>query len=72
MIHGLRVFAGNGLLRGLCKEQRIDEVLISSSRFSEERLAEIYRDCEEEQVSLKQMRIRIEKVDSESLRFQDF
>lgn len=65
VIHGLKVFGGNGMLRGLCREQRIDEVLISSSRFSAERIAEILRDCEAEQVTLKRMRIRIEKVSDE-------
>jgi len=65
VIHGLRVFGGNGMLRSLCREQRIDEVLISSSHFSEERISEILRDCEEEQVMLKRMRIRIERVSNE-------
>ena len=65
VIHGLRVFGGNGMLRALCREQRIDEVLISSSRFTEERIAEILRDCKEEQVTLKRMRIRIEEVSDE-------
>ncbi|PYS51313.1 MAG: glycosyl transferase [Acidobacteria bacterium] len=65
VIHGLRVFGGNGMLRSLCRAQRIDEVLISSSRFTEERTAEILRDCKEEQVTLKRMRIRIEEVSDE-------
>ncbi|MDQ3820374.1 MAG: hypothetical protein M3362_22205, partial [Acidobacteriota bacterium] len=65
VIHGLRVFGGNGMLRSLCKEQRIDEVLISSSRFTEERISEILRDCREERVALKRMRIRIEEVSDE-------
>jgi UDP-GlcNAc:undecaprenyl-phosphate GlcNAc-1-phosphate transferase len=62
VIHGLRVFGGNGMLRTVCKEQRVEEVVISSSRFSEERIAEIISDCQEEQVSLKRMRIRIENI----------
>jgi UDP-GlcNAc:undecaprenyl-phosphate/decaprenyl-phosphate GlcNAc-1-phosphate transferase len=62
VIHGLKVFGGNGSLRDICREQRIDEVLISSSRFSPERVAEILRDCSEAQVALKRMRIRIEDV----------
>ncbi|HKC66116.1 MAG TPA: hypothetical protein VKB86_20900, partial [Pyrinomonadaceae bacterium] len=65
VIHGLRVMGGNGTLRSLCREQRIDEVLISSSRFTEERIAEILRDCKEEQVIVKRMRIRIEEVNDE-------
>jgi UDP-GlcNAc:undecaprenyl-phosphate GlcNAc-1-phosphate transferase len=62
VIHGLRVFGGNGMLRSVCQEQRIEEVLISSSHFSAERIAEIMRDCEAEQISLKRMRIRIEEI----------
>jgi UDP-GlcNAc:undecaprenyl-phosphate/decaprenyl-phosphate GlcNAc-1-phosphate transferase len=62
VIHGLRVFGGNGDLRTVCRQQRIDEVLISSSQMSEERLCEILSDCRSEQVVLKQMRIQIEEV----------
>jgi maleate cis-trans isomerase len=53
------------MLRSICREQRVDEVLISSSHVSEERISEILRDCEEEQVMLKRMRIRIERVSDE-------
>jgi UDP-GlcNAc:undecaprenyl-phosphate GlcNAc-1-phosphate transferase len=62
VIHGLRVFGGNGMLRSVCREHRVEEVLISSSRFSEERIAEIISDCQDEQISLKRMRIRIENI----------
>jgi UDP-GlcNAc:undecaprenyl-phosphate GlcNAc-1-phosphate transferase len=62
VIHGLRVFGGNGMLRSLCREHQIEEVLISSSHFSPERVAEIVSDCEAEQITLKRMRIRIEKI----------
>jgi UDP-GlcNAc:undecaprenyl-phosphate GlcNAc-1-phosphate transferase len=65
VIHGLRVFAGNGALRKVCHEQRASEVLISSLHFSEERLQEIRRDCEEEKITLKRMRIWIEKISDE-------
>ncbi len=65
VIHGLRVYGGNGALRSLCKEQRVDEILISSSRFPEERVSEILRDCEAERVTLKQMRIKIEQLSGE-------
>jgi UDP-GlcNAc:undecaprenyl-phosphate GlcNAc-1-phosphate transferase len=62
VIHGLRVFGGNGNLRTICREHQVEEVLVSSSRFSEERIAEIMSDCEAEQISLKRMRIRIEEI----------
>jgi UDP-GlcNAc:undecaprenyl-phosphate GlcNAc-1-phosphate transferase len=65
VIHGLKVFGGNGQLRDICREQRVDEVLISSSRFSRERVAEILHDCAEAQVALKRMRIEIETISDE-------
>ncbi len=65
VIHGYRVFGGNGTLPAICREQRIDEVLISSSRVTEERIKEIRRDCEAQHITLKRMRIRIETISDE-------
>jgi UDP-GlcNAc:undecaprenyl-phosphate GlcNAc-1-phosphate transferase len=65
VIHGLRVFGGNGNLRAICEEQRVDEVLISSSRFTPERIAGILDDCRDAEVALKRMRIRIESINEE-------
>jgi UDP-GlcNAc:undecaprenyl-phosphate GlcNAc-1-phosphate transferase len=69
MIHGLRVFGGNGHLRRICEEQKIEEVLISTSRINDERVREIRRDCEDARVTLKRMRIEIELVGDS---FDDF
>jgi UDP-GlcNAc:undecaprenyl-phosphate/decaprenyl-phosphate GlcNAc-1-phosphate transferase len=69
MIHGLRVFGGNGHLRRICAEQQIEEVLISTSRIGNERVREIRRDCEDARVTLKRMRIEIELVGDS---FDDF
>jgi UDP-GlcNAc:undecaprenyl-phosphate GlcNAc-1-phosphate transferase len=63
VIHGLRVFGGNGSLRAICSQQEVSEVLISCSQMTDERLREIARDCADATVSLKRMRIRIETVD---------
>jgi len=65
VIHGLRVFGGNGHLRRICEEQRVEEVLISSSRIDDERVTQIRRDCEEAQITLRRMRIEIELVGHE-------
>ena len=62
VIHGLRVFGGNGDLVTVCREQRIDEVLISSSQMAEARVQEILRCCQAEEIVLKQMRIHIEEL----------
>jgi UDP-GlcNAc:undecaprenyl-phosphate GlcNAc-1-phosphate transferase len=65
VIHGLRVFGGNGNLRRICEEQKVEEVLISSSKIEEERVRQILRDCDEAQITLKRMRIEIELVGDE-------
>jgi len=62
VIHGLLVFGGNGSLRKTAREQKVEAVLISSLRISEERVAEIFQECEAESVELKRMSIRIETV----------
>jgi len=65
VIHGLRVFGGNGQLRRICEEQRVEEVFISSSKIDEENIRRILRDCEEARITLKRMRIEIELVGHE-------
>jgi len=62
LIHGLKVYAGNGDLTSLCKEQQVDEVLISSSRMTDERLQEILTDCQSQDIAVKRMRITIEDL----------
>ena len=62
VIHGFKVFGGNGALATVCRQHEIDEVLISSSRMSEERVRELQRCCKEEQIVLKRMRIGIEEL----------
>ena len=64
VIHGLKVLGDGGDLAVVCREQRIDEVLISSSHMSEDRLQEILSCCRTEQIVLKQMRVRIEELTS--------
>jgi hypothetical protein len=43
----------------------VEEVLISGSRFKEERIREILRECEAGGVTLKRMSIRIEPLGHE-------
>src|SRR6266404_4245983 len=62
VIHGFRVFGGNGMLGKIVSEQQIEQLLISTPRISEERLAEIARECEVHSIELKRMSIRIESV----------
>jgi UDP-GlcNAc:undecaprenyl-phosphate GlcNAc-1-phosphate transferase len=62
VIHGFRVFGGNGMLGKIVSDQQIEQLLISTPRISEERLAEITRECEARNIELKRMSIRIESI----------
>ena len=62
VIHGLRVFGGNGDLSSVCSQHEIDEVVISSMKMTEERLEEVLRTCTEKQITVKRMRITIEDL----------
>lgn len=62
LIHGLKVYAGNGDLTSVCRQQDVDEVLISSSRMSEERMREILAFCESHDIMVKRMKITIEDL----------
>jgi UDP-GlcNAc:undecaprenyl-phosphate GlcNAc-1-phosphate transferase len=65
VLHGLKVYGGNGHLRRVCEEQKVEEVLISSSKLSDERIRQLLQDCEEARITLKRMRIEIELVGHE-------
>jgi UDP-GlcNAc:undecaprenyl-phosphate/decaprenyl-phosphate GlcNAc-1-phosphate transferase len=62
VIHGLRVFGGNGLLAKVVAEQQVEQILISSPRISKERIAQILRECESRNIQLKRMSIRIDHI----------
>src|SRR5262249_38244935 len=62
VIDGLPVFGGNGSLPDICREQRIEEVYISSSRFSAERVDEIIQQCKRIKIGLKRLHITFETL----------
>jgi UDP-GlcNAc:undecaprenyl-phosphate GlcNAc-1-phosphate transferase len=62
VIHGLRVFRGNGNLRDVCARQRAEEVLLSSTKFSDERVRQITEACRDARVMLRRMRIQIDTL----------
>jgi len=64
VIHGLRVFGGNGDLGQVCEEQEVNEVVISSLKMSDERVEEVVRCCAERQIAVRRMRITIEELTS--------
>jgi FlaA1/EpsC-like NDP-sugar epimerase len=55
VIHGLRVLGGNGSFLSICVQQRVEEVLIASSKFSDKRIKEITRDCELADINLNRI-----------------
>ena len=64
VIHGLRVFGGNGDLNAVCAQHDIDEVVISSMKMTDERVQEVLRLCSEKQIVVTRMRITMEKLSS--------
>jgi UDP-GlcNAc:undecaprenyl-phosphate GlcNAc-1-phosphate transferase len=62
VIHGLRVFGGNGDLGSVCSQQEVDEVVISSMKMTEERIQEVLRACSEKNITVKRMRITMEDL----------
>ena len=62
VIHGLRVFGGNGDLGSVCSQHEVDEVVISSMKMTDERIEEVLRTCSERQIAVKRMRITMEDL----------
>jgi UDP-GlcNAc:undecaprenyl-phosphate GlcNAc-1-phosphate transferase len=62
VIHGLRVYSGYQDLLGICRERRVDEVLISSLRIPDARLAEIWQLCSAAGINVRRMRIQLEDI----------
>ena len=62
VIHGLRVYGGNGDLGLVCEQQQVDEVVISSLKMSQERIEEVVRCCGERQIIVRRMRITMEDL----------
>lgn len=63
VMHGLKVYGGNGDLKLVCKQKGVQEVLISSSHMPQERLQEVLDFCRAEAIAVKRMRITIEDLD---------
>jgi UDP-GlcNAc:undecaprenyl-phosphate/decaprenyl-phosphate GlcNAc-1-phosphate transferase len=62
VIHGLRVFGGNGDLRKVCVQHEVDEVVISSMKMSDERIQEVLEICAGSEIVVKRMRIMMEEL----------
>jgi UDP-GlcNAc:undecaprenyl-phosphate GlcNAc-1-phosphate transferase len=62
VIHGLRVFGGNGDLASVCAQHEVHEVVISSLKMTEERIQEVLQCCHERQIAVRRMRITLEDL----------
>src|SRR6476646_1018692 len=62
VIHGLKVYAGNGDLTEVCRQHDVDEILISSSKMSPARLQEVLDYCRAQEITVRRMRITIEDL----------
>jgi len=62
VIHGLKVYNGNGDLKTVCRKQDVDELLISSLKMSDERLQKILDTCRNQNIAVKRMQITIEDL----------
>jgi len=65
VIHGLRVFGGNGSLAKICHDNSIDEILISFRTIDPQKLKQVKAICKDTEVSLKQASLKIEPLDFE-------
>ncbi|MCU0237810.1 MAG: hypothetical protein MUC29_00050 [Pyrinomonadaceae bacterium] len=63
LIHGLKVFGGNGSLPNIIKQNDVEEILLSSHKISKERLDEIREVCSNADISLKRASLKIEALD---------
>jgi UDP-GlcNAc:undecaprenyl-phosphate GlcNAc-1-phosphate transferase len=62
LIHGLKVYGGNGDLDSICRQHAVTEVLISSLKMPEERLQEIVEFGRTQEIGVKRMRITNEDL----------
>ncbi len=65
VINGLKVYGGNGSLSEICRENNIEEILLSFRKVSPAKIIEIKEVCETLDVSLMRALLKIEAVDYE-------
>ena len=63
VIHGLKVFDGNGMIGDICREKNIAEILVSVRNLPPEQLKKIREACRDTNIILKRAQIKIEPID---------
>jgi UDP-GlcNAc:undecaprenyl-phosphate GlcNAc-1-phosphate transferase len=65
VIHGLRVFGGNGSLAEVCEKKGVEEILISFREIDQQKIRQIRDLCQTREISLKRAALKIEPLDFE-------
>jgi UDP-GlcNAc:undecaprenyl-phosphate GlcNAc-1-phosphate transferase len=67
VMHGLKVYSGNGDLAQICRQHAVNELLISISQMPQERLEKVVSFCRARDITVKRMKITIEDADDLNL-----
>ncbi|HYW73954.1 MAG TPA: hypothetical protein VE961_23220, partial [Pyrinomonadaceae bacterium] len=67
LIHGYRVFGGNGMLPKIITEHNVEQVLISTPRISPHRISEILAECDARNIELRRLSIKLETISDNPL-----
>jgi len=67
LIHGYRVFGGNGMLPKIITDHSVEQILISTPRISPDRIAEILSECEARNIELRRLSIKLEPISDNPL-----
>lgn len=65
VIHGLQVYGGSDELLKICRENNIEEILITTRKFPAAKIKELREICADADVSLKRASLTIESIDFE-------
>lgn len=65
VIHGLQVYGGSDELLKICRENNIEEILITTRKFPAAKIKELREICDDADVSLKRASLTIESIDFE-------
>jgi len=63
IINGLKVYGGNRLLKKICLENEVEEILLSFRHIPNAKLKELKEICQDADVSLKRALLKVEAVD---------
>ncbi len=63
LINGLKVYDANGSLLSVCREEGIQEILISSQKITSDSLKRVREMCRDSEILLKRAQLRIEPLD---------